>query len=152
MPEAPAPGEGFGEMINEGQATVTISGTIEGASDVMVDFLIVTTSGETSAPQVIHTELVTGTSFSITAPATHGQEIYVSALKDKTGNGPSPDDEEGFAAEPIKLDGSDLAVTIQFGTRPAWADKVFQPLEGMKAREQPQPDEPDKLGGEDEAE
>ncbi len=147
LTEPPAPGEGFSKLMREGQASVTINGTVEGASDVMVDFHILTTTGDTQAPQVIHTELIKGNTFAITAPATHGQEIYVSALKDVTGNGPTPDDEEGFAALPIKLEGSDIAVTIKFGDRPGWADTVFKPLEGMGAREQPAPDEPDQLGG-----
>jgi len=145
--EPPPPGEGFSKLMREGQAEITISGTIEGQSDVMVDFHILSTTGDHSAPQVIHTELVKGNTFSISAPATHGQEIYVSALKDMTGDGPTPDDAEGFAALPIKLEGSDIAVAIQFDSRPSWVDEVFKPLEGLKPREQPTPEEPDQLGG-----
>ncbi|GEM_PF-3476969 len=145
--EPPVPGEGFSKLMREGQATVTISGTIEGQTDVMVDFHIMTTTGDHTDPKVIHTELVKGATFEIKAPPTHAQEIYVSALKDKTGDGPTPDDEEGFAALPIKLDGSDVAVTIKFGERPSWVDEVFKPLEGLGAREQPAPEEADQLGG-----
>lgn len=145
--EPPAPGEGFSQLMREGQAEITITGTVEGKTDVMVEFVVLTTTGDHSSPEVIHTEQVKGGTFSITAPATHGQEIYVSALKDLTGNGPTPDDAEGYAALPIKLDGSDITVAIKFDGRPSWVDDVFKPLEGLQPREQPAPEEPDTLGG-----
>ncbi len=145
MPLPPEPGEGFDQLARDGQASVTISGTVEGQSDVTLDFHIVHTEGDAQAPQVIHTEVVKGNSFSIQAPATFSQEIYASAFKDLTGDGATPDDLEGFAQKPFKLEGSNVAVTINFDSRPAWADEIFKPLEGMKAREVPNPQQPNQI-------
>jgi len=123
----PVPGEGFAKLIAAGQETVTIHGSLQGQTEAIVDFVV---DGEGSGPQVIHTELVEGGAFELTAPATYEHEIYVAALIDAEGDGPSPDDQEGFGLKPFRLDGSDVTLVVTFDERPGWADDIFKPLEG----------------------
>ncbi len=125
----PDPGVGFSKLIESDAQTVSITGTLVDQTSAIVDFVV---AGEDSGagPQVIHTELVTDGSFTVVAPDKFDHPIYVAALIDEEGDGPSPDDQEGFAAEPFELSGADVVIEVRFDSRPDWADEVFQAPEG----------------------
>ncbi len=112
---APAPPTppGLASLVKNG-ATVTVSGTLEGAKKAQIDFQFYTKAGKeesVSAPENIEIVQVTDGTFSVKAPATSDRDLYITATA-KQGDQPASTDPVGFVG-PLKLAGKDLAVTIK---------------------------------------
>lgn len=134
------PPPGLASLIKDGKS-VTISGTIEGAKEVQVDFTAVDESSGTPRPKALEILKVTDGKFSVKAPATYEATIYVTAIQDATGNGPTADDVQG-GGNAVKLDGKDVTVTIKMGEMTAEAKKLFSaPPEMPAGNSQPPPPE-----------
>ncbi len=119
LSSTPAVPAGFASLIGSGK-TVTLSGTVKGQTAAQVDFTHLVERYGKQLPEVIDTVKVTDGTFSVSVPATYDKGIYVSAVVDKKGDGPSDDDLSGGSAKPIKLAGKDEKIEITVGSGDAW--------------------------------
>lgn len=125
----------FSRFITGDQKTVKLTVTVEGASAGQIDVVTLSEKDGVTAPTVLHLESFSGTGpVVITAPATYADPLYISAMVrvEKAGkdtpppSGPPPMDKSGLGgiAEPVRLDGKDLSVTVKMGSVPKWLEKL----------------------------
>jgi hypothetical protein len=114
---------GFASLVKDGK-TITISGVVTNATKAQVDFTIAKKERGQYMPFVVEVVQVTDGKFSVTAPATYDEPFYVSAVVDAKGDGPTPDDKGGMLAEPLKLEGKDVNITLAISDKEDWEDKV----------------------------
>lgn len=108
---------GFASLI-QGGPTVTISGTLIGASDAQVDFTRGKEKDGRMVPEPIEILKVTGGRFKIDAPATLYGEFWVTAMTLAVDG--TPFGKAGVAAAPIRLEGKDVSLTISLSDSLDW--------------------------------
>ncbi|MFZ5477192.1 MAG: hypothetical protein ACOZNI_10495, partial [Myxococcota bacterium] len=124
-PTAPTPPvpPGLASLIADGK-TVTIKGTVKGAKKAQVDFTQVKEQDGQKLPDVIEVIQITDGTFTVTAPATYDKDIWITAVVDSKGDGPTEDDWSGVAPAPVRLAGKDVIVEIPVGASNEWLKKM----------------------------
>lgn len=119
LPGTPAEPAGFASLIAGGKS-VTLSGTVKGQTVAQVEFAHLVERQGQKVPEVVEVVKITDGKFSVQVPATYEPGIFVSAVVDKKGDGPSPDDLTGGNTKPVKLAGKDETIEITVATGNAW--------------------------------
>lgn len=118
-PVAPVKPPGLASLIQGGKS-VSITGTLKGATTAHVDIAAAATSGEPH-PDVLEVIDVTNGTFTVKAPATYARDLYITAVV--SSGAPSPTDPGGMVG-PITLAGKDVAVDITVSKDDAWRKKL----------------------------
>lgn len=126
----------FETIIGDGP-TVTVRGTVEGASTGQVDFMRITADG----PEIVHVAPLVGGKFTVTAPATFAGEIWVNAIAFPEGGQPTPEAPNGGLEQPITLAGEDIELSITIGDYDLMADKFPPPPAPNPPASPEQPDQ-----------
>jgi hypothetical protein len=113
---------GFASVIKDNK-TITIRGSLKGASKGQVEFTVARKDKDGYIPFPLEIVQVTDGRFEITAPAGYQEPIYVSAIVDTKGDGPTPDDKGGMLPEPITIGDADLDIAIDIVDTPPEARK-----------------------------
>lgn len=127
------PPPGFASLVTDGK-TVTISGTVKGATKAQIDFTTITERDGQKFPSVIEVVQTTDGTFKVSAPASYAGEIWVTATVDAAGDGPTPDDKGGIAASAVQLNGKDVTVDVTISDDADWFKKLpwyVEPSAGM---------------------
>ena len=120
-------GISFDSLIQGGD-TVTINVTINGINKGQIDFHVMEEGDGGLIPSPLHIEKFKGAGpHAIKAPAKYPRPIYLSALTDPEARAAEEDHGFGALAEPIKLDGTDVNVTINKGDKAPWMAKIAVP-------------------------
>ena len=101
----------FDQLI-EGDASITINGTVSGAEKYQLEFLVVDESSGRPAPMVIHMSLIESPTFSLKAPSNYAAPVWLVITADLTGDGPTDDDMIGGTTEPLSLTNEDLSLSF----------------------------------------
>lgn len=101
---------------------IKLSGKVEGAQAAYISVL-----APGATPQDMPTFLamfsVTDGKFAIDLPHTYDKPLYLTAVSDLTGDGPSDDDLSGVS-DPIKPAGKDLSITVKLSTDRRWSARM----------------------------
>lgn len=115
--QAPRP-RAFSEL-TDGQPTIRLEGKVEGMTGGQVEFTVVETREEGARPRVLHLERVTDGTFSVLAPASYPEPIYVIATAFDADGKPIPGQAAAAnLAEPIRLEGADQVIELKLGVTP----------------------------------
>ena len=112
----------FTSLIESGAETVTLSGSYAGGGNGMVDVAIAHRQGEWVVPKIVHQADVTDGSFSFDAPQEYTVDVYLTFVKDATGDGPSPDDQMIRYHEAVTIGTADIALEFVDGAEVAWGE------------------------------
>jgi hypothetical protein len=108
VPEPPGELPKLSDLVKDGQS-VKVTINIKGAPKATVDFVVKSKEG---GPQLIAQAPVEKASETLDGPATYDGEVWVSGFYDAKGDGPTPDDNVGFAAAAVKFEGKDLTIDL----------------------------------------
>ena len=113
----------FDQLI-EGDAFITLSGTVSGADKYQLEFLVVDDSSGRAAPRVIHMGIVEESTFSLRVPQDYADPIWLVITADLTGDGPSEDDMLGGTAEALTLGSDDISLTFDLTNEPGFLETL----------------------------
>ena len=111
----------FDQLI-EGDAFITLNGTVSGAEKYQLEFLVVDETSGRAAPRVIHMGIVDESTFSLRVPQDYADPVWLVITADLTGDGPSEDDMLGGTAEPLTLGTDDLNLTFELTSEPGFLE------------------------------
>ena len=99
----------FDDFIGEEQITITLE--VIGATTFDYEFVVEREGEGRSYPKVIHKQSNATSPFTVQAPSTMDEPIWLVITADKTGDGPTPDDLVGGTETAITFAGKDLSLS-----------------------------------------
>ncbi len=112
------------DQIIEGDAAITLTGKVSGASKYQLEFLVVDDSSGRAAPRVIHMGIVEEPTFTLKVPRDYADPVWLVITADLTGDGPSEDDMLGGTEEALTFGTSDINLSFTLSNEPGFLERL----------------------------